>query len=55
MQIMDPRSLRPCLAARANQAQQIEATDGFSKNCKPLIGSERILGFVERGLAGIGS
>ena len=55
MRIMDPRSLRPCLAARANQTEQNEATDGFSKSCEPPIGSESILGFVECGLAGMGS
>ena len=55
MRIMDPRSLRPCPAARANQTEQNEATDGFSKSCEPLIGSGSILGFVECGLAGMGS
>ena len=55
MRIMDSRSLRPCLAARANQTEQNEATDRFSKSCEPLIGSESILGFVESGFVGLGS
>ena len=55
MRIMDPRSLRPCLAARADQTEQNEATDGFSKSCEPLIGSESILGSAESGFAGMGS
>ena len=55
MRIMDPRSLRPRLAARANQTEQNEATDHFPKSCEPLIGSESILGFVESGFAGMGS
>ena len=55
MRIMDPRSLRPRLAARASQTEQNEATDHFSKSCEPLIGSESILGFVECGFAGMGS
>ena len=55
MRIIDPRSLRPRFAARANQTEQNEATDHFSKSCEPLIGSESILGFVECGFAGMGS
>ena len=48
-------SLRPCRAAGANQTVENEATNGFSKSCEPLIGSESILGFVECGIAGMGS
>ena len=55
MRIMDPRSLRPCLAALADQAKQNDATDCFSESCESLIGSEGILGVVESGFAGMGS
>ena len=55
MRIMDPRSLRPCLAVGANQAEQNEATDRFSKKCEPLLGLESILGFVECEFVGMGS
>ena len=55
MQIIVENSLRPCRAAGANQSVQNEATDGFTKSCEPLIGSESILGFVECGFAGMGS
>ena len=55
MQIIVKYPLRPCRAAGANQTVENEATNGFSKSCEPLIGSESILGFVECGFAGMGS
>ena len=55
MRIIVKYSLQPCRAAGANQTLQNEATNGFSKSCEPLIGSESILGFVESGFAGMGS
>ena len=55
MRIIVKYSLQPYRAAGANQTLQNEATNGFSKSCEPLIGSESILGFVECGFAWMGS
>ena len=50
-----PRSVWPCLEAGASETEQVEAIDGFSKKCEPLIGSENIIEFVKSGFVGLRS